>query len=434
MKTKGGLRIKKVFLLASFAVTLAVVGADVLATDSPVTLSFWTFLAPYDGTPRGNVLGRIVDEFNRANPDIQVKVETIHWRDIDGKAIMATAAGVGPDILNVYSVQLPRHIEAGTLQPIEDLLEPWFELHGADYVFSHESLFRAGHIWSMFWETRVWITWYRADYLEELGLSYPKTLDELVQVGAAITRAKPGVIGYALGLSTASLAAEFVETFEIVLKAAGGNFFDGTGRTIVDSEAGIRAMNWVKSLFDSGAATLACVEMTADDVLAGVRAGVIAMATEGSMRVTTARDGPPPGTLLTAPTPSFVPGVPAPALVAGQTLGIGANCRHRDAAWRFIEYYLSKEVQALWAVNAGLLPVRLSVLEDPYFTETPTGREIMGWVKLAKEYGFTTSYPADFPYFSQLLAEAAQRVVLLGVPVEEALRDVARTYNAKFAD
>ncbi len=397
-----------------------------------VTVTMWTFLAPYDGTPRGEVLGRIVDAFNAENPDVLVRVETIHWRDIDERAIMATEAGAGPDILNVYNVQLPRHIEAGTLQPIEDLVERWFVQHGSDYVFAYEDLFRAGHIWSMYWETRVWLTWYRSDYLDALGLRFPATLDELVEVGAAISRAMPGKIGYALGLSLTALAAEFVETFEIVLAAAGGRFFDEAGCAVVDSEAGIRAMNWVKNLFTSGAATLACVEMNADDVLSGTRAGTIAMATEGSMRVSTARNGPPVGALKTAPTPSFEPGMPAPTIVAGQTLGIGANSRHREAAWRFIEYYISREAQVLWAVNAGLLPVRLSVLEEPYFVDTEDGREIAGWVELANQHGFLTEYPADFPYFSELLADAAQQVVLRGVSVEEALRRVADKYNTKF--
>jgi len=283
----------------------------------------------------------------------------IHWREIDNKAIQATAAGLGPDILNVYSVQLPKHIAAGTLMPMETYVNQWWPQNGEDYTISLENLTIGDHIWSMFWEVRIWVLWYHSDYLEEAGLELPKTLDELITVASRLT--SENRIGYALGLSTTQLAAEFVETFEMVLRAAGGRFFDRTGKTVVNSEAGVKAMEWVKALFDSGAATSACVSMNADDVLAGIQAGTIAMATEGSMRVSTARQGP---------------GIPAPALVAGQTLGIGANSKHPDEAWEFITYYLSREAQTRWALDASVLPVRRSVLEEPFFTETDQGREM----------------------------------------------------------
>ena len=259
-------------------------------------------------------------------------------------------------------------------------------------------------------------------------MELPNTLEELITVASALT--SENRIGYALGLSTTQLAAEFVETFEMVLRAAGGRFFDETGKTVVNSEAGVRAMEWVKALFDSGAATHACISMNADDVLAGVQAGTIAMATEGSMRVSTARQGPG-AALKTAPMPSFEPGEPAPALVAGQTLGIGANSQHPDAAWAFITYYLSREAQTRWALDALVLPVRRSVLEEPFFTETEQGLEMAMWVNLANQVGFTGTYPEDFAYFSQLLAEAAQRVVLLNVPIQQALDAAAAAYNAQ---
>lgn len=406
-------------------------GYWVLVQAAPVELSFWIFINPEGTDPRASVLRQIVDDFNASHPDIHVVVQYVHWREIDNRIIQATAVGKGPDIFDFYLPNLSLHVEAGTLLPLDPEYVSAWSSQNSDYIFSLDDLVQAdGHIWGLPWETRVWLLWYRSDYLQEIGLQVPQTLDELITTAAALT--SPTRIGFAYGLSETALAAEFIEKYQMLIRAAGGTLFDKDLRPLVNTEPGIKAMEWIQKLFVAGGATLACVNMNADDVLNGVGAGTIAMACEGSMRVATARSllGEKGAFLKTAAFPSFDPGVPAPALMAVRYIGIGAGCKNVDAAWTFITYWLEEGPQKLWATVAGILPVRQSVLKDPFFNETETGREMAQWVDLAAKHGFLERYPSDFSYFSELMVRAAQQIILNNAPVKETLDNVVATYLA----
>ncbi len=49
----------------------------------------------------------------------------------------------------------------------------------------------------------------------------------------------------------------------------------------------------------------------------------------------------------------------------GWVLGINANSQYKDAAWKFIDFMLSKETQTSLAQNAGLISSRPDVVNDP---------------------------------------------------------------------
>lgn len=430
--SKGGDKMKGTKIMERFEIGCLVFvllfGVASCGVAKAVDLSFWIFINPEGTDPRATVLKQIIDGFNAAHPDIHVTVQYVHWREIDNRIIQATAVGAGPDLFDFYLPNLPLHVEAGTLQPLNaTAVEKWLE-RNPDYAYSFDSLFQNGVIWGMPWESRVWLLWYREDYLAEAGLQVPRSLEQLIDIASKLS--SPTRIGFALGLSEASLAAEFIEKYQMLIRAAGGQLFDEHFYPLIATDPGIKAMEWVKKLFETGGATLACVNMTADDVLNGVGAGTIAMACEGSMRVATARSylGEKGAFLKTAPFPSFEEGIPSPALTAVRYIGIGKNCKDVDAAWTFIQYWLSEEAQKLWAIKAGVLPVRRAVLSDPFFTTTEQGREMANWLALVSEYGFIDRYPSDFSYFSELLARAAQKIILENAPIKPTLEEVVNTY------
>src|SRR5262245_5742599 len=82
-------------------------------------LTFWTFLATQGTDPRSKALSAIVENFNKSQNKYTVKVESINFARIDNMVIQSTAANQGPDILNVYTDQLPLHVAAKTVQPLD---------------------------------------------------------------------------------------------------------------------------------------------------------------------------------------------------------------------------------------------------------------------------------------------------------------------------
>ena len=49
----------------------------------------------------------------------------------------------------------------------------------------------------------------------------------------------------------------------------------------------------------------------------------------------------------------------------GWVLGINANSQHKDEAWKFIDFLLSKDTQTSLSLNSGLISSRPDVANDP---------------------------------------------------------------------
>ena len=85
----------------------------------------------------------------------------------------------------------------------------------------------------------------------------------------------------------------------------------------------------------SGCGKSTLLRMTIDDVMSSFKAGTTATTILGSFRVAAGRASASTGAnLVTAPIPGWTADKPSPARLAGQTLTIGANTKHRDGAWR----------------------------------------------------------------------------------------------------
>ncbi|GAB3596459.1 ABC transporter substrate-binding protein [Microbacterium tumbae] len=395
--------------------------------DDPLEL--WIFLDPSSADdPRGAALKEIVSDYNAQTDGPEVTVRSINYAKIDAEVIKATASGQGPDLLNVYSNQLPMHVAAGTVQPITEFAEPAIEALGDDFLFPVDGVTFDGEIMAMPWEIRAWLLWYREDLLNDAGLEVPTTLDEIGQTAAALQ--KTGVTGLGVGFSNAGLGADFVEKFIPFTWNNGGEILDGDEAVFADA-AGAASMQTFIDWKDAGAFGEEVLSMGADEVVNGVKAGTIAMAIEGSYRVAAARSGDGIGdNLKTAPLPSDDPSKPMQTPIAGQTMTIGANASNPQAAWDFIEFYTSAASQEKFAA-AGVLPVLSSVYESDAVQALPNADELSSWLDYVREYGRPNPVSENFSELSDSLVTGAQEIVFQDGDAATILQRVADDYNAK---
>jgi multiple sugar transport system substrate-binding protein len=373
-------------------------------------------------------LKNIVEEYNAQSDGITVEVRSINFANIDAEVIKATASGTGPDIINVYSNQLATHVDAGTVLPITDYVQPYLDEVGEDYIFPIDGATFDGDIMALPWETRAWLLWYRADLLEAAGLDVPTTLDEIGTVAAALQ--ETGVTGLGIGFSSAGLGAGFTEKFIPLTLGNGGEILDENGDAAFASSEGVETLEYLRSLREQGAFGDEVLNMSADDVVNGVKAGSIAMAIEGSYRVAAARSGTGIGTnLQTAPIPSDVAGTPTDTPIAGQTLAIGANTKDEAAAWDFIQYYLSVPSQQKFAA-AGVLPVLSSVYDSEAVKALPNYRELLTWRDYVLNNGTPNPVSANYNQLSDALVTAGQQVVFQGADPLDALKAAANTFDS----
>lgn len=389
-------------------------------------LTLWIFLNPESAEdPRNVVLKEIVDEYNASNTmGNTVKVESINYSKFESQAIQAAAAGTGPDIINVYSDMLKQHIAGGTIQPMTKYAEEWLpSMEG--YGYSAEDLKIDGEIYSLPWESRTFMYWYRTDLFD----GAPASLDALADAAAAKSDAMAQ--GFVIGLSDGANGASFMESFVPYLRSAGGSLFDSSGKAAFNDGAGVRVLEFVKSLIDKGAMDQTVLSLTVDDVVDAFKAGTILSCNAGTQRAASIRASELTGSIASAPIVGFQDGAPSPAVVAGQTLGIGKYCKNPDAAFDFIKTFYTKENQVKW-LKANVLPALSTAYDDADIQAMENYGELKSWNEYSAQ-GKIEFYPADYGELSVKLVQAAQNVVFHGADPKAELDAAAQWYNEKNA-
>lgn len=406
--------------IAGAAIAMAVVQP---ALAQKVPLKFWTFLATEGTDPRSAALKNVVAKFNASQDKYEVQVESINFARIDNQVIQATAAGQGPDILNVYSDLLSMHVAAKTIQPLDS-----YAAKAPDDFVTNAKFFQfGGKLMALPWETRVWVVGYRKDLLDKAGVGFPKTLEELATTGTKISTDQ--VQGVAIGASTGALAAHAIETFVPIFWGAGGELFDKEGKATINSPAGVQTLTYLRDLVTKYKAMRnTVVSMTVEDALTAMRAGTVGMTVLGSFRVNAVRNAEATGkNFVTAPIPGFSADKPTPARLAGQTLTMGANTKHPDGVFAFITHYLSTESQLEFA-KAGVLPSRRSTYADASLKENA---ELQSWMDYGSKFGRFEATPADFPKLSEEIAKALQKTIVQNADPKQALDEAVAAYNAQ---
>lgn len=422
MKTK-----KVTATLLACAVTFGALGnvSNISAKEKEgQNMTFWIFLDPNSTEdPRSVVLKSIVDEYNETNAyGNTVTVESFNYSEFEAQAIQAAAAGTGPDIINCFSDQLKQHIDAKTVQPMTAYAADFIQEMG-DYIYTADKLTQAdGEIYSLPWESRVTVMWYRNDKYKQA----PADWDELLKI--AETASTDLELGFGLGLSEGGNGTGLIETFIPWLKSCGGTFLDKEGKVSFNDEAGVRVVEYIKSLVEAGAMDQTVMNMAYDDIVDAFKSGTVLGMNAGTQRSATIMTSDLADDFVSSPIPG-ADGKEAPAYVAGQTLAIGQYAEDADMAFDFIKFFLSEENQVKW-VGANCLPVRTGVYEDDGVKENKMYDSMVQWSEYAKT-GEITFYPADYTELCTNLVRAVQNVVFNGADAQDELDAVAEWYNNK---
>ncbi|WP_274627411.1 ABC transporter substrate-binding protein [Arvimicrobium flavum] len=160
----------RLFTAAGFA-ALLLAGT---AYAEPVSLTLWHMEQPPHRVQR---MQELLDEFNKAHPDVQVKQEPQSWGEVYAKAPAAFAAGTGPDMLFAIPdfTTVIKGIDA--VVPVDDLVKDMEAKHGfvpstiAPYQYDD-------HTWAVPAYNMAISMWYRNSALKAAGIEVPKTWSE----------------------------------------------------------------------------------------------------------------------------------------------------------------------------------------------------------------------------------------------------------------
>lgn len=201
------------------------------------------------------------------------------------------------------------------------------------------------------------VLYYRKDLLQAAGLAVPKTMDELKAAAAKIKATTPDTAGF-VARTGKSVA---VTQFSSFLYSFGGDFTQD-GKASVNTDAAKKAYAFYGGLIkDDGPANVS-TDMSWPEAMAIFTQGKAAFYTEADSLYKNATD---PAKSKVADKVGFAP-LPAgpagskPYNIPSWALGINDASKHKDNAWKFVQWATSKE-RTLAAQKAGVPSARTSV-------------------------------------------------------------------------
>ena len=327
-------------------------------TEAPTEVDPWADVVPakeivwwhqHTGSKREAAIAKIVEDFNKTNPyGITVKAEYAgSYGDIFNKMLPILNTPDVPDVVVGYQNQVATYQLANAMFDMNELINhPKYGLTKEEQEDFFPGFF-AQDVLSLFNNQRLGLApnrsmevmYYNMDWLKELGYDAPPTTPEQFKEMACkaaktpfsgATEGAASPIGYELSIDTSRFASW---TF-----AFGGDMFDYTANQFtLNSDAAVQAWTFIQSLFAEGCARLV-TENYGDAVAA---------------------DGTPFEWSVAAiphTTPDPVQNV------YGASVSIPKSTPERElAAWLFVKYYTSADVNAEWAKASGYFPVKQSV-------------------------------------------------------------------------
>ncbi len=356
----------KTLVILISALLLAV---TVTAQDDPIVVEF-SYPTSTDN-PAAEIFERYAADFNAANPDIRVvPVFAGGYDDITAAARNSVENGVpGPDVAVLLTVDLFDFIDNGYITPAQQFIDamPNGDAYVDDFfpAFMANSVDGEGTIWTMPFQRSTPILFYNKRLFREAGLDPeqpPRNGEELIEYAALLT--DPEEDRYGVYIPSAGFPYWMFQSFAI---AHGQNVMDQSPTAVFLNDADVvEALEFFMSLTEEHGvmAPGALSFFDAPTEFYEERAAMIYYTTGGLTTILETADFEVGvGFLPSGPADENGLGYGAPT--GGGNLYIFSNTTPEEqaAAWRWVEYLTSPEIQADWTVNTGYIAARQSAWE-----------------------------------------------------------------------
>ena len=302
----------------------------------------------------------LVDEFEAANPNISVKLVTQPFGKVRESIVTDSAVGVGSDVLGLNMPWTSGFLKSDILEPLDAYMSK------ASNSFKTANLVQApigkinGKTWMVPLNAFPFVMHVNMDLVKKAGFSKPPTSwSELKEQAVAISNLGDGISGIGMPLSSQPPSNGPILTFLPLLYSNGGRIMDGTSPNF-DNAKVVETLNFINDLRKSGAMAPGFASRTGgvdlEEFIAGRSGFLISPGVHASAVAT--RNPDLNYDLVRVPTN----GVNA-YRVHGWELGIASKSKHKEEAWKFIDFLLSKEVNAKVAKASRALPGNLDSLD-----------------------------------------------------------------------
>ncbi|MHC1771748.1 MAG: ABC transporter substrate-binding protein [Flexilinea sp.] len=343
-----------VVLLMAFALTFSSVSAESVE----LVWSGWSG----EEASTAPILEGMITAWNEANPDVQVSWVGWPWADTLQQLIIRNDGSEKLDIAQVDSSMFPTLIEAGALIDVTSVIDKaWLDenIPASALGFGQKDGIQYGVPWTT---ASIGMT-YNPELLTATGFAEPPvTISEFEEMLAAIHKANPDAIPYALSTKDSTCTADFLPW----LWAFGGDVFDADGNVIIDNAEGVAVLEWYKKLADSGYIQANMSRFDARQLFAQGKVGFYDDAIMAKGIAISNGVDPAKADAVIQPMlrPVLNEGDTPTSTMWGHLLVIFGKSANQKEAAEFLKHVISEEQSLIYFKSTGMLPVINSAINN----------------------------------------------------------------------
>ncbi len=381
------------------------------ADGEPITLQFWNVFTGSDG----DILREIVDKYNETNKDnIKIEMDIMPNDTLHQKLPAAIATKTAPELVLFGVENIAPYVSNDSLEDISD----FWETTGVDKNNFLENVTELSYVDGKLYGTpmqyNVSYLYWNKDLFEAAGLdpnTPPTTLDELADYAVKLTDASKNQYGLALPTNA---------TYMQFLWANGGDADDpNTNTNLLDSVANLKTLEWLQDLAVNKKVTP--LNITGADADTMLQAGQIAMYMSGPWQINGLRtQGINFGI---APCVAGSAGAFSPAGGCSYVIPKGTDEAKKQAAYKFMKYWLSDEILKEWSQRNGFPVWSKTLAEDSDIKND----EVLNSISVATEIGraYNLGYSLASQIDNDVMIPMFEKVINGGATPADALKEAA---------
>lgn len=396
---------------------LALLSACAPSPSERQTIRFWVM------GREGEVIARVLPEFERRNPDLRVTLQQLPWTAAHEKLLTAFAGDTLPDLCQLGNTWVPEFAALHALANLDSRVAASRVVVAEDYFPGiWDTNVVDGRLLGIPWYVDTRLLFYRTDLLAKAGFKAPpRSWQEWERALAAIKK-EVGPDRYAILLPLNEfepLLALGLQQDDPLLRDGGrwGGFASPGFRRALDFYAGMFRKGWAPLM---GGAQIS-------NVWTEFGRGYFSFYISGPWNIEEFKRRLPPerqGDWMTAPLPG--PDGPGASTAGGSSLVIFRSSPRPQAAWRLIEYLSEPAVQVRFHEVSGNLPPRRTAWRDEHLARDAYAKAFRDQLERARA---TPKIP-EWERIATEMQTMAEQVVRGTLDIDQATRALDRRVDA----
>jgi len=338
--------------------------SDGESSSEQVTITF------AQGKDVSNATKNTIEQFEAKYPNIKVNYQEMPPESDQQHNSYVTALSAGDDSVDVYSIDViwpAEFASAGWLEPLDDYFP---QQEREKYLQGPiQSCTVNGKLYAAPFFTDAGLLYYRKDLVS----TPPETWDDLYKIGKQLM--DEGKVDYGFVFQANQYEGLVCDALEYI-HSNGGKVLEDS-KVVLNSPNAIEALNIFKKMLEI--APKGVTTYIENDSLVTFQEGKAAFMRNWpyAWAIVNSSESKVKDKVGIAPIPKGPNGdTTGKATLGGWNLAINKNSKHKDEAWKFIEFIISEQGQKIQAIDGGHLPVLQSLYKDadvlkanPYFAD-----------------------------------------------------------------